>query len=366
MPNVDLSSLSGPELRRLLDSTRERGDAGASYRILQEMAARRDSDKGRRGLFAIRKPAEPRVLEVDLGDPLEPQDELPPMPNWRPPEPQAAVASEPEPAPRPPRRRKAAPPEPMAPIAAPDPEPPLTLGLRPQPRSVWDDDPEPPPPPARAPKVRVPGLGRATGVGFGVGAALGVALGWWVAGTFREAPRPLAVASAPIQTPVSAPQPLPVTPLPVPSTAEPEPAPETPPEVTAEPAPPELAEGPAPSPDSADVARDATAEVVEPRRPPVVRTTAPSDGCAAAPTPADRTICGDRKLQRLQRELREAYAEALDAHEERDLLRQRQLAWREARNTVSDPARLARLYEQRIRKLNAATAEARRDEEPVY
>ncbi|MBU2364652.1 MAG: DUF1311 domain-containing protein, partial [Alphaproteobacteria bacterium] len=84
-----------------------------------------------------------------------------------------------------------------------------------------------------------------------------------------------------------------------------------------------------------------------------------SAACAGEPTPADRTICDDPELQRLQRELRDAYAEALDAHEDRDLLRQRQLAWRDARNTVTDPARLARLYEDRIRKLNSATAAAR-------
>ncbi|MEO8113837.1 MAG: hypothetical protein ABI655_05625, partial [Phenylobacterium sp.] len=81
---------------------------------------------------------------------------------------------------------------------------------------------------------------------------------------------------------------------------------------------------------------------------------------AAEPTPADRQICGDPELQRLRDDLRRAYAEALAAHQDRALLRQRQLAWRDARNTVSDPERLARLYEQRIRKLDAATADARR------
>jgi hypothetical protein len=82
--------------------------------------------------------------------------------------------------------------------------------------------------------------------------------------------------------------------------------------------------------------------------------------CAAAPTPADRTICGDPELRRLQHELQRAYARALDAHEDRSLLRERELAWRDARNTISDPHRLAELYEARIQKLNAATADALR------
>ena len=37
MPDFDLSTLSGPELRGLLDSTRQRGQAAQSYRILQEI-----------------------------------------------------------------------------------------------------------------------------------------------------------------------------------------------------------------------------------------------------------------------------------------------------------------------------------------
>ncbi|MBS0334616.1 MAG: DUF1311 domain-containing protein, partial [Proteobacteria bacterium] len=83
-------------------------------------------------------------------------------------------------------------------------------------------------------------------------------------------------------------------------------------------------------------------------------------GCAAEPTPADRTICGDPELKRLQKQLQKAYAEALEAHQERGLLRERELAWRDARNDVTDPARLAAIYRERIRKLEGATAEAKR------
>jgi uncharacterized protein len=87
-----------------------------------------------------------------------------------------------------------------------------------------------------------------------------------------------------------------------------------------------------------------------------------SGACAAEPTPADRTICQDPKLQRLQRELRQAYAEALDAHQDRTLLREHQLAWRDSRSAITDPDQLARLYEDRIRKLKAATAAARQEQ----
>jgi uncharacterized protein YecT (DUF1311 family) len=84
-------------------------------------------------------------------------------------------------------------------------------------------------------------------------------------------------------------------------------------------------------------------------------------GCDAQGTPADRTICGDAHLQRLQHELRAAYAQALQVHQDRDLLRQRQLAWADSRNGVSDAAALARLYEERVKRLKAATEAAKRE-----
>ncbi|MDE2487842.1 MAG: hypothetical protein KGO51_10625, partial [Alphaproteobacteria bacterium] len=82
--------------------------------------------------------------------------------------------------------------------------------------------------------------------------------------------------------------------------------------------------------------------------------------CAGQPTPADRTICGEPRLRSLQAELRKAYAEALQAHEDKTLLRQRELAWAKARDGVTDPDQLASLYRDRIAKLRAATAEALR------
>ena len=48
MPQINLSALSGPELRQMLDASRRRGDAALSYQVLQEMAARRDAAAKRR------------------------------------------------------------------------------------------------------------------------------------------------------------------------------------------------------------------------------------------------------------------------------------------------------------------------------
>jgi uncharacterized protein len=101
------------------------------------------------------------------------------------------------------------------------------------------------------------------------------------------------------------------------------------------------------------------AENAAPEPQPVPAAHSEASACDAQPTPADRTICGDPELRGLQHELRQAYNEALEAHQDRALLRQRQLAWASARDSVTDSGRLARLYEQRIRKLNAATAAAR-------
>lgn len=341
MPQMNLSALSGQELRRLLDASRARGDAPLAYQILQEMAERRDTREAR-GRSLARRPAEPRAVALNLGDPADTEDDLPPMPNWRPPEP-AAVA-EPEPKPR---RSK------PTPVVAAEPPPPEIA----PPRGVWDDEPasevadglrldRPERTPPRAPRrFRGP-----PGMGFAAGIAVGAAVGWWAAGNLQAPPSP---APAPIQAAVAEPPPaaLPVTV----AAAEPEPPVEALPEPTGGPLPPDLPETPLVSPDAAD-------EVAEPAPTPpsVVRAAGGAAGaCGAEPTPADREICRDPDLQRLQRELRQAYAEALEAHEDRDLLRQRQLAWRDARNTITEPDRLARLYEQRIRKLNAATVEAR-------
>ncbi|WP_395670911.1 hypothetical protein [Phenylobacterium sp.] len=286
---LDLSTLSGPELRQLLDSARQRGQAAQSYQILKEMDRRRAGDGGRRRIRA-RRSDEPRVISLDLGDPM----------------------SRPDPA-------LDAPPPPSL-----EDEPELTLPREPRPKRR----------PLRPPW---------TLAGFAAGLAVGAALGVNAAST-RNTP----IAAQAIAPPVEvAPAPLPSPPAPIPAAA--------PVELPAEPSA-ETLEVVVASPDAQETVVDASAKVAEPQ--PVETTQV--EGCASAPTPADRVICADPSLQKLQRELRDAYAGALAAHEARGLLRERQLAWREARNDIAEPARLTRMYEDRIRKLNAAAEDARR------
>lgn len=317
MPHVNLTTLSRAELRGLLDSSRQRGDAALSYQILQEMAARRE-DGGRRS------PAGPRVVAVDLGDPLDRAEDIPPMPNWRPPagaQAEAAIAPDPTPAPE------------------------------------IDDDGDirlEPWTPARArPPRRLP---RIPGAGFALGLVVGAAVAWWVAGGAPEAPAPrapdaelqVAALTEPVATDQPAVQEAPAAPEPALAQPDAEPPPVDPIEAA-----PQAAE-------PAEAAGEEAAETAAPiQQAAEARAPTEARGCAAEPTPADRAICGDPELRRLRDELRHAYAEALDAHEERGLLRQRQLAWRDARNTVSAPDQLATLYTARIRRLNAATAQAR-------
>ena len=77
MLNVDLSTLRGQELRRLLDTTRQRGNAALTYEILQEMEARRERGEpnGARGIFGARRAAEPHPVTLSFGDPMDREDE---------------------------------------------------------------------------------------------------------------------------------------------------------------------------------------------------------------------------------------------------------------------------------------------------
>lgn len=306
---LDLTSLSAAELRNLLDSARDRGQAAQSYQILQEMARRREGGPKPRGR---RRATEPRLIDLDLGDPLDRNDEEDHLAMLEPPQPD---------------------PDPDA-----DPLAGLTLAS---------------PPPAAPRKTRrerrgPPGL-VVFAAGASVGVAAGVALALWT-GVGASRARLPAASPAPVQ--VAAVQPP--TALP-PAVAEIAPPPALPIETAAPDTPaPDRLDVVLASPDAGDAAQDAATTAHAPEPP------AEPEDCASAPTPADRAICGDPALQRLQRELRQAYAEALDAHADRALLRQRQLAWREARNGVEAPDRLAGLYEQRIRKLAAAAADAKR------
>ncbi|HZZ33276.1 MAG TPA: hypothetical protein VFE10_14925 [Phenylobacterium sp.] len=404
MPQVDLSTLNGVELRQLLDASRRRGDAALSYKVLQEMAARRNAPGARRGILG-RGPAEPHSADVDLGEAAQDADDLPPMPNWRPPaaeaDPDPALDPDPDPeevalppipeeahAPRRGRRTAQAPPAAAsrAPLEAPVPpeeaEPERTTPDISRPLNMWDGDPAPidaaaPEEWAQEPPWRGGAVARPAGtnrpglrllVGFALGIAVGGALGFWVGQMPLDSPPTRAPGAARVQVAALAPAPAPPPPAPAAAAPIPEATPDAatpPPPInaseaagdadsrTSEPAPTTAASptpAPAPLPVEPLAVRPATAESA-----PAV-----AAGCARQPTPADRAICGDPQLRQLQGGLRRAYAQALKAHTDRALLRQRQLAWRDARDAVTDPDRLAQLYEQRIRKLNAATAAALR------
>jgi len=338
MPQLDLAAASARDLRRLLDSARERGDAQASYRILQEMAARREGAGAKGGLGGRRR--EPRLVDMDLGDPMDrPEDDVPPMPGWRAPAPPAADAEDTRPL-----RLD----EPVQASAEPADATPLDLWLTPGPKAAPKAAPTAPPdaPPPARPRGR-------SGAGFAIftlGVALGTGFGVWAAGAGRELFGPIAAPPAPavqMAAVVQAPPAVAEPPIQVPQAAVESTLPEPPPP----PAPEAAVEAP-PAPDvqPADVPAVETVEAAAPG----------PDACAAEPTPADRTICATPELQRLQRDLRRAYAEALDAHEDRALLRQRQLAWRDARSGITDPGRLTELYAERIRRLDGAAEAARR------
>jgi uncharacterized protein YecT (DUF1311 family) len=332
---LDLATMSGRELRSLLNSARERGAAQQSYAILQELARRRE-EQGSEAKPRVRRDRrrvadEPRIIEIDLGDPLAAREDD----GFDLPEPPAAV----EPTPL---------------------DAPLTLAAETHARERAPRRPPPAPKPPREPRPRP----RRAPMGFFLaGAALGLGLG--AAGGFvgavaslpAAAPRgelgPIGVAETP-PPPVGA-----LAPPPAPVVAQPAPPPETP-AVDPAAAPPDGLQLAVVSPDAADlVAQDAAAAEPTLRPEPAPAKAEPREEPCDAGAPADRVICRDPELQRLQKDLRRAYAEALDAHADRATLRQRQLAWREARNAVDDPERLAALYAQRIRKLEAATADAR-------
>ena len=346
IPQVDLTTLRGPELRSLLDAARNRGQADLSYQILQEMAARRDGAKPKTGMLKGKRASEPHLVTLNFGDPLARDDEEEELPPWTPPhavEAESVADPEPEPEPEPPLRMEfsqdRAPPKAKARAA----KPPMA------------EEPMRPAPPAKGRRSSRLGLGLAIGVATGMG------LGWWLSDVTRDAPRPSVTQVAAI-TPALPPAPPPLE-APVPQNvpelnAIPTPAARPPAPAAAEaPSPPAVAEPPKPPPEAAEAAPAETT-----RAETATTTEEASAGAAACSkaTPADRAICDDPHLQRLQTELRQAYAEALSVHQDRATLRERQLAWRDTRNDVSDPEKLARLYEARIRTLKAATADARR------
>jgi uncharacterized protein YecT (DUF1311 family) len=337
MPLIDLSTLDGAELRSLLDSARRHGQAAQSYEILREMEARRHRGPRPKTVLPKRNKREPRTISLELGDPLDRRDE--PLPD-------EPLLDE---------RLSAAPAEELPPITLADPPPARRKPSR-----------EPPPPPA--PKRR--GWAHWGALIFALGLAGGVAGGWWAA-NFANGGPPQAAALPPptpsaVQTaalPPAAPAvnaEAPVTLVPDAGQVPPPPPPPT----AADGAQPALTPTPPAQPAMAPAATPAPAAPIAQAKPADVVPTATVEpaadeaACSAKTTPADRTICADPKLRSLQAELRKAYAAALDAHEDKATLRQRELAWADARNAVTDPAELATLYKQRIEKLRAATADA--------
>lgn len=316
MSKIDLTTLPPQELRQLLDSARQRGHAAQSYEILREMDARRAGP----GLATIkvrrRSRRQPRLIELQLGDPLETL---------------------------------------VKPFEAPDDDRPLTLGQGAS-----------PPPSAVPPSRERQRWGHWAALCFAAGLASGVAAGLWAGwGGAWAPPAPVVLASAPRtaarpRLPVTvAEAPAPVTPLaPPPPVADVQlaTAGDTSGAVAAS-LPPADASAPVVSASTQSDAHQKAA----PAQTHVAQVEPAETGCAAQSTPADELICSQPRLRVLQAELRRAYAEALEAHRDRSLLRQRQLAWREGRNAISNPDQLARLYTQRIVRLKAATAEATRE-----
>jgi len=313
MPNVNLAALSAAELRQTLDASRARGDAALAYEVLREMAARREARAGR-----ARRRTPPHLVSVDLSDPMDRVEEAP----------EAAAPG----------------PEPLT-LRIPDPEP----GAAAAEDGDWSLSLRREPPPPRAKRKRG-GFG-AIG-GFALGIACGVGLGWWAAGRFDL---PFAPVAADFAAAGPAPRAQPPAPTPNP-TSDPAPVEATPAMLQLDVAE-AIADAPAQPPAAAEPAPQAAAEpLAEPLPQPLSEV---AGACAAEATPADRTICGDPTLQALQRDLRQAYAEALDAHQDKATLRQRQLTWRDARNEVADAATLASIYRERIDRLRSATTAAR-------
>jgi len=270
MPGIDLSTLSGTELRRLLKVAQSRGDEGLAGQLQAELSAR--GAGGQR-----------------IGGP----------------------APRPDPAPE---------------------EAPSHMVWREEPLGLTAD---------RGPP-HAPGRGFPL-VGLGVAAAglVAAVVSWNLIGSETPlpgpaeppAPRAMVARSEPLQP---APDPAPVAAVTPPALRRP-------------------ATPPPPPPTPARIAK------VEPAIKGPLRTT---DPCSSPPTPADRVVCSDLAIAELHREMREAYVRALNARADPYVVGQAQDAWRRARDPISDPQRLAQLYDRRIRELNAATAAARAEQPP--
>jgi len=148
----------------------------------------------------------------------------------------------------------------------------------------------------------------------------------------------------------------------LPDAPVPKPAPTAPPRLEMARAAPAAA----PPGDQAKALEEDAAAAPAPAPPePEVRGPPPRlDPCARPPTPADRLVCNDLALDMLDHEMRDAYARALSAGADPAAVRDAQAAWRQARDAASDPQSLARLYDRRIRELEAAATASPEEPEP--
>ena len=245
-----------------------------------------------------------------------------------------------------------------------------------QPDAWWEDlrqEAELPaaPPPSKAPVI------------LGVTAAVLVSagLGWWLSrpeapptprvetaalAEPEPEPPPAAVALAPSPPVVVAPAHRTVAAPPAPKRVA---APKPVVEVAKAPAPKPVIAAPAPKP-----VQIAKAEVVPPapksKPAPALSaeklgsdaTSAPavSASCRAKPTPADRTICSHPELAAKHDAMVRAYDNAIAAGANALVVDRAQAEWRTTRNRISDPKRLARLYDEHTRELNAVARAAAR------
>jgi hypothetical protein len=91
---------------------------------------------------------------------------------------------------------------------------------------------------------------------------------------------------------------------------------------------------------------------------PAAPVPAKASTCKAEPTPADQTVCASRALTAQHRQMRDAYERAIAAGADPLLVDRDQAEFRIRRDGVSNRDTLAKLYDRRIRELNAAAARA--------
>lgn len=135
-------------------------------------------------------------------------------------------------------------------------------------------------------------------------------------------------------------------------------------------APTPIAQAPAPAVPASDPPPPLVAAVLatppsEPVKAAVRAAQGDTAACRTQPTPADRLVCASPDLAVRHRRLGEAYQRALNAGADPAAMALEQAAWRARRDPVADKGRLARLYEARIRGLQAKT-DALRAEEPPH